>query len=58
VKVAPSTRFPGRGMRVLVETDVPPASAGLEFLLELRGAEGAPSFSVPKVNLPPAKEGQ
>jgi hypothetical protein len=55
VRVEPDTLRPGRG-RVLVETDVPPPSAGLEFTLHLHGAAGAPSFSIPLVNLPPAKE--
>jgi uncharacterized protein (TIGR02268 family) len=57
VKVQPSKQFPEERGRVLVETDVPPAGAGLEFVLELRGVEGAPSFSIPKVKLPPAQEG-
>jgi hypothetical protein len=43
-------------VRVLVETDVPPPGAGLEFTLHLHGAAGAPSLSIPMVNLPPTKE--
>jgi uncharacterized protein (TIGR02268 family) len=43
-------------VRVLVTTDPPPSSAGLDFTLHLNGAEGAPSFSIPAVTLPPAKE--
>jgi uncharacterized protein (TIGR02268 family) len=54
VKVQPGD-FPGT-VRVLVETDVPPPSAGLQFALNLHGPEGAPFFSIPKVDLPPAKE--
>ena len=45
-----------RAVRVLVTTDVPPLSAGLDFTLYLNGADGAPSFSIPAVTLPPAKE--
>jgi hypothetical protein len=56
VKVEPSKLHPGEALRVLVETDAPPSSAGLEFTLHLHGAEGAPSFSIPTVTLPPAKE--
>ena len=54
LKVAPGT-LPN-AVRVLVTTDVPPSSAGLEFTLHLNGADGAPSFSIPAVTLPPAKE--
>jgi uncharacterized protein (TIGR02268 family) len=54
VKVAPGT-LPN-AVRVLVTTDVPPSSAGLEFTLHLNGADGAPSLSIPAVTLPPAKE--
>ncbi|WP_225412992.1 DUF2381 family protein [Stigmatella hybrida] len=43
-------------VRVLVETDVPPPGAGLQFALNLHGPEGTPSFSIPSINLPPAKE--
>jgi uncharacterized protein (TIGR02268 family) len=43
-------------VRVLVTTDVPLPSAGLDFTLHLNGAQGAPSFSIPAVTLPPAKE--
>jgi uncharacterized protein (TIGR02268 family) len=55
VKVAPGKLSP-EAVRVLVTTDVPPPSAGLEFTLHLDGPEGAPSFSIPAVTLPPAKE--
>jgi uncharacterized protein (TIGR02268 family) len=55
VKVAPGRNSPG-AVRVLVTTDPPPPSAGLEFTLHLNGADGAPSFSIPSVTLPPAKE--
>jgi uncharacterized protein (TIGR02268 family) len=55
VKVEPSESELG-AVRVLVETDVPPPSLGLEFTLHLNGPEGAPSFSIPTVKLPPAKE--
>jgi uncharacterized protein (TIGR02268 family) len=55
VKVEPSPP-PDKGWRVFVEADVPPASAGLEFVLQLRGTEGTPSFSIPWVTLPPAKK--
>jgi hypothetical protein len=55
VKVKPGKQSP-QAVRVLVETDVPPDSAGLEFTLHLNGPEGAPSFSIPTVKLPPAKE--
>jgi uncharacterized protein (TIGR02268 family) len=55
VKVEPSNSS-ARGVRVLVETDAPPPSAGLEFVLHLTGADGAPSLSIPAVNLPPAQE--
>ena len=54
VKVEPG-REPN-AVRVLVTTDVPPSSAGLDFTLHLNGAQGAPSFSIPAVTLPPAKE--
>ncbi|MBN1206474.1 MAG: DUF2381 family protein [Myxococcaceae bacterium] len=54
VKVAPG-KDPN-AVRVLVTTDKPPSSAGLEFTLHLNGADGAPSFSIPAVTLPPAKE--
>jgi uncharacterized protein (TIGR02268 family) len=43
-------------VRVLVTADPPPSSAGLDFTLHLNGAQGAPSFSIPAVTLPPAKE--
>jgi uncharacterized protein (TIGR02268 family) len=55
VKVEPGVSD-SRAVRVLVTTDVPPPSAGLEFTLHLNGADGAPSFSIPAVTLPPAKE--
>jgi uncharacterized protein (TIGR02268 family) len=55
VKVAPGTQSPG-AVRVLVTTDVPPSSAGLEFTLHLNGADGAPTLSIPAVTLPPEKE--
>jgi uncharacterized protein (TIGR02268 family) len=55
VKVEPGKQSPG-AVRVLVTTDVPPPSAGLDFTLHLDGADGAPSFSIPKVKLPPEKE--
>jgi uncharacterized protein (TIGR02268 family) len=54
VKVAPGEK--PNAVRVLVTTDVPPSSVGLEFTLHLNGADGAPSFSIPAVTLPPAKE--
>jgi len=54
VKVVPGT-LPD-AVRVLVTTDPPPPSAGLKFTLHLNGPEGAPSFSIPAVTLPPAKE--
>jgi hypothetical protein len=57
VRVEPDTLRPQR-VRVLVETDVPPPSAGLEFTLHLHGAAGSPSFSIPAVTVPPAKEHQ
>jgi hypothetical protein len=50
---------PGRqqnAVRVLVTTAPPPSSAGLDFTLQLNGAEGAPSFSIPTVKLSPTKE--
>lgn len=57
VKVEPRKDLPEQAIRVLVEADVPPPSAGLEFTLQLHGEEGAPSFLIPKVPLPPpAKE--
>jgi uncharacterized protein (TIGR02268 family) len=55
VKIEPGKQYPG-AVRVLVTTDVLPPSAGLEFTLHLNGPEGAPSFSIPAVTLPPAKE--
>ena len=55
VKVAPGSQSP-EAVRVLVTTDVPPSSAGLEFTLHLTGADGAPSLSIPAVTLPPEKE--
>ncbi len=55
VRVEPDKQSP-QWVRVLVETDVPPPSAGLEFTLHLHGAAGAPSLSIPNVKLPPAKE--
>jgi hypothetical protein len=54
VKVSPGKNQ--NEVRVLVTTDPPPPSAGLEFTLYLNGADGAPSFSIPAVTLPPAKE--
>ena len=54
VKVKPGTK--PNTVRVLVTTDPPPSSAGLDFTLHLTGAQGAPSFSIPAVTLPPAKE--
>jgi hypothetical protein len=56
VKVAPGKN--PNAVRVLVTTDPPPPSAGLKFTLHLSGAEGAPSFSIPAVTLPPTKEPQ
>jgi uncharacterized protein (TIGR02268 family) len=54
VKVAPGKN--PNAVRVLVTTDPPPQSAGLKFTLHLNGADGAPSFAIPAVTLPPAKE--
>jgi len=54
LKVEPGTK--PNAVRVLVTTAPPPSSAGLDFTLHLNGAEGAPSFSIPEVKLPPAKE--
>ena len=54
--VAPSKQYPGKGVRVFVETDVPSPRAGPEFVLQLHGGDEAPSFSIPTVNLPLAKE--
>jgi len=54
LKVEPGTK--PNTVRVLVTTDPPPSSAGLDFTLHLNGAQGAPSFSIPAVTLPPAKE--
>ncbi|WP_407742139.1 DUF2381 family protein [Hyalangium sp.] len=54
VKVAPGKN--PNAVRVLVTTDVPPSSSGLEFTLHLNGADGAPSLSIPAVTLPPEKE--
>jgi len=54
VKVAPGAN--PNAVRVLVTTDKPPPSAGLEFTLLLTGADGAPSLSIPAVTLPPATE--
>jgi uncharacterized protein (TIGR02268 family) len=54
VKVEPNKQYPAQ-VRVLVETDVPPPSAGLEFALQLHGPEGEPSALIPKVKLPPAQ---
>lgn len=56
VKVEPGKDSPENRVRVLVLTDVPPPGAGLEFNLYLHGAEGAPSFLIPKVKLAPATE--
>jgi uncharacterized protein (TIGR02268 family) len=55
VKVAPGKLSP-KAVRVLVTTDSPPPSVGLEFTLHLNGADGAPSLSISGVALPPAKE--
>jgi hypothetical protein len=55
VKVEASKLYP-EAVRVLVTTDVPPPSAGLEFTLHVNGPEGSPSFSIPAVTLPPTKE--
>jgi uncharacterized protein (TIGR02268 family) len=55
VKVEPNKQYPAQ-VRVLVETDVPPPSAGLDFALQLHGPEGTPSLLIPKVKLPPAQE--
>ncbi|MDY7232987.1 DUF2381 family protein [Hyalangium rubrum] len=55
VKVEPS-KDDSRLVRVLVTTDVPPSSVGLELTLHLNGPEEAPSLSIPHVTLPPAKE--
>lgn len=57
IKIEPNKTFPER-VRLLVETDVPPPSAGLELTLHLNGPTGAPSFSIPNVTLPPAKRSQ
>ena len=54
VKVEPNTQH-SEQVRVLVETDAPPPSAGLDFALLLHGPEGAPSLLIPKVKLPPAQ---
>lgn len=54
VKMAPG-QLPN-ALRVLVTTDAPPPSAGLEFTLHLNGADGAPSLSIPAVTLAPRKE--
>lgn len=43
---------PGESGRVWVETDVPPADAGIEFTLEVTGADGR-SVQAPKVQMPP-----
>jgi hypothetical protein len=49
---------PGARGRVLVETDVPPGSAGVEFTLEVSGADGR-SLTIPNVKLAPrTEEGQ
>jgi len=59
VKVEPLKTGPGQELRVLVEADVPPPSAGLDFTLQLHGEEGEPSFLIPGVKLPPpAKEAE
>jgi uncharacterized protein (TIGR02268 family) len=55
VRVEPSTTD-AEVVRVLAEMDTPPPDAGLEFTLHLSGPEGAPSFSIPDVTLPPIKE--
>jgi hypothetical protein len=55
VKVVPVTPRTSQ-VRVLVEAEVPPPSAGLKFTLDLHGVEGGPSISIPEVTLPPAKE--
>jgi uncharacterized protein (TIGR02268 family) len=54
VKVVPGKE--PKAVRVLVTTDPPPPSTGLKFTLHLNGVDGAPSFSIPDVTLPPAKE--
>ena len=56
VKVVPSKQYPGQKVRLLVEGDAPPPSAGIEFVLYLYGADGAPPLSISAVKLPPAKE--
>jgi uncharacterized protein (TIGR02268 family) len=42
----------GRDGRIFVEAEVPPPSEGLDFTLELRGADGR-RVSIPTVRLPP-----
>lgn len=54
---SPGTIPPGDRGRVLVETEVPPESAGREFVLKLGGKDGR-SFSVPTVLVPPQQEGK
>ena len=47
---------PGEFVRLLVVTEEPPPSAGLVFILELRGADDR-TFAIPEVRIPaPAKE--
>jgi uncharacterized protein (TIGR02268 family) len=55
VKAEPNKQH-SEQVRVIVETDVPPPSAGLDFDLQLHGPEGTPSLLIPKVKLPPAQE--
>ncbi len=52
VKVEPLEEAHSRGVRVLVEADVPPPHAGRQFTLELRGVDGR-VFVIPTVRLPP-----
>lgn len=53
----PGEIAPGDRARILMEAEVPPASAGREFVLELSGKDGR-SFSIPTVRLAPQKEGK
>ncbi|KFE70813.1 hypothetical protein DB31_5855 [Hyalangium minutum] len=57
IKIEPNKTSPER-VRLFAEAEVPPPSAGLKFTLHLNGPAGAPSFSIPSVQLPPAKEVQ
>jgi uncharacterized protein (TIGR02268 family) len=56
VREEPGEPVPGERVRVLVVTDEPPPSAGLVFILELRGADGR-TLAIPRVTIPaPAKK--